>query len=254
MPSYFLFHRYTHQIKRYRNNNNAIFYRIVFRLFAVDIAEVEGFADPGQIVADRLPAVTVNVAEMTENINLVLKYMGFNAIEENYSVAEYLKALIGGNYTNETKFLALELLNYGAAAQIYFGYNTDNLANTDYEMAPSNAVPESVPGVDVTGSVEGIRFYGTSVRFLSKTAVRFYFIADSIEGLSFTVDGTAYTPASNENGYYIEVAGINPQDMETELNVSVTNGSETLTVNYAPIYYFIRMYHNSNDEAMKNLL
>ena len=197
--------------------------------------------------------ITVNVAEMTEDIDLVLKYMGLNAIEETYSVADYLKTLIGGNYTYETQFLALELLNFGAAAQTYFDHNTDNLANAGYEFTPANAVPESVPGVDVTGGVEGIRFYGTSVRFLSQTAVRFYFVADSVTGLTFTVDGTEYAAESNENGYFIEVGGINPQDMETELNVSVTNGEDTLSVKYAPIDYFIRTYHKTENEAMKNL-
>ena len=198
-------------------------------------------------------AVEVDVAEMTENISFVATYLGINAIEENYSVAEYLKTLIGGNYTYETKFLALELLNFGAAAQTYFDHNTGNLANAGYESEPINAVPESIPSVDVTGSVEGINFYGTSVRFLSKTAVRFYFVADSVEGLTFTADGTEYAVQSNENGYFIEVGGINPQDMETEINVSVTKGEETLSVNYAPINYFIRTYNKAENEAMKNL-
>ena len=84
-------------------------------------------------------AVTVDVAEMTENISLKATYMGLTAIEENYSVAQYLKTLISGNYTNQTKALALELLNFGAAAQNYFDYNTGNLANAGYENAPSNA-------------------------------------------------------------------------------------------------------------------
>ena len=198
-------------------------------------------------------AVTVDVAEMTENISLVAKYLGMTAIEENYSVAAYLKSLISGNYTRETKFLALELLNFGAAAQNYFDYNTGNLANAGYENAPSNAIPDEIPAVVQSGRVDGISFYGTSVRFLSKTAVRFYFAADSVAGLTFTVDGTQYTPSSNENGYFIEVSGINPQDMDEEMVVSVTNGTDTLTVNYAPINYFVRTYHNTENEEMKTL-
>ena len=197
--------------------------------------------------------ITVNVAEMTENIDLVLKYMGINAIEETYSVAGYLKALVAGNYTNETKYLALELLNFGAAAQTYFDHKADDLANKEYEIEPTNPVPESVPVVGMTGKVEGVRFYGTSVRFLSKTAVRFYFETDSVEGLTFTANGTAYDVQSNENGYFIEVGGINPQDMDTEINVSVTKGDQTLSVSYAPINYFIRTYHSTENEAMKKL-
>ena len=199
-------------------------------------------------------AVEVDVAEMTENIGLEATYLGLTAIEENYSVAGYLKALISGNYTNQTKLLALELLNFGAAAQNYFDYKTDALANAGgYENTPANAVPGEIPSVGQSGSVDGVRFYGASVRFLSKTAVRFYFEADSVDGLTFTVNGTEYTPASNENGYYIEVGGINPQDMDDAMTVEVTNGTDTLSVEYAPINYFIRTYHNSDNEEMKTL-
>ena len=199
-------------------------------------------------------AVEVDVAEMTENISLKATYLGLTAIEENYSVAGYLKTLISGNYTQQTKFLALELLNFGAAAQNYFDYNTGNLANAGgYEYAPANAVPSDVPTVDQSGRVDGVKFYGASVRFLSKTAVRFYFEADSVDGLTFTVDGNEYAPSSNDSGYYIEVGGINPQDMDNEMTVEVTDGTDTLSVKYAPIYYFIRTYHNSENEEMKTL-
>mgnify|MGYP003289965396 CR=1 FL=1 len=199
-------------------------------------------------------AVEVDVAEMTENIGLKATYLGLTAIEENYSVAQYLKTLISGNYTNQTKFLALELLNYGAAAQNYFDYNTDNLATAGgYEYAPSNAVPDDVPTVLQSGSVDGIRLHAASVRLLSETAVRFYFEADSVDGLTFTVDGKQYTPDSNDTGYFIEVTGINPQDMDNEMTVEVTDGTDTLSVKYAPIYYFIRTYHNTENEELKNL-
>ena len=199
-------------------------------------------------------AVTVDVAEMTENIGLKATYLGMTAIEENYSVAQYLKTLVSGNYTNQTKALALELLNYGTAAQNYFDYNTDNLANADgYEYPPANAVPSAIPTAVQSGSVDGIRYYGASVRFLSETAVRFYFAADSVDGLTFTVDGTQYTPSSSENGYFIEVGGLNPQDMDNEMTVEVTDGTDTLSVGYAPINYFIRTYHKTENEEMKTL-
>ena len=199
-------------------------------------------------------AVTVDVAEMTENIGLKATYLGLTAIEENYSVAQYLKTLVSGNYTIQTKALALELLNYGTAAQNYFDYNTNNLANADgYEYPPANAVPSAIPTAVQSGSVDGIRYYGASVRFLSETAVRFYFAADSVDGLTFTVDGTQYTPSSSENGYFIEVGGLNPQDMDNEMTVEVTDGTDTLSVGYAPINYFIRTYHKTENEEMKTL-
>ena len=204
--------------------------------------------------------VELAVAQMTENINLVLKakYLGMDmeAINEDYSIREYLKTLIEGNYTRETKALAQELLNYGAWAQKYFEYNTDDLANRGYDITPAYAVPAASPAAVQEGRVSGIQFYGTSVRFLSKTAVRFYFQADSAEGYTFTVDGEEYAAvySESEGKYYIEVGGINPQEMTEEITVAVTDGSKTLTVAYAPISYFIRNYNKTSDENFKGLM
>ncbi len=203
--------------------------------------------------------VELAVAQMTEEINLVLKaklgLIPVEAINETYSIREYLKTLIDGNYTRETKQLSQELLNYGAWAQKYFNYKTDNLANRGYDITVSNPVPDEIPTVSVQGSVPGVQFYGTSVRFLSKTAVRFYFIADSgVSGMTFTANGKEYTPNSKDDMYYIEVGGINPQDMDTEMTVEVTNGTKTMSIAYTPTYYFIRNYHKTTDENLKGLM
>ncbi len=49
-----------------------------------------------------------------------------------YSVKTYADAKLADNSTNnELKALLVSLLNYGAAAQVYFGYKTDALVNAD---------------------------------------------------------------------------------------------------------------------------
>ena len=204
-------------------------------------------------------AVEMAVAEMTENINVRLdgKFMGTDveAINENYSIRDYLVAIIEGDYSQTTKDLCLELLNMGAWAQLHFNHNISNLANAGYDIQPANPVPDEIPTVKTTGKVDGIRFYGTSVRFLSQTAVRFYFEADSVDGYTFTIGDATYEPVAKEDGlYYIETPGINPQDMSDVITVNVTDGSKTLSVAYAPIWYFIRTYHKTEDDYNKALM
>ena len=195
-------------------------------------------------------------AQLTDRVSVTVKHNAIGPIlRRQYSIRDYLVTLIEGDYDQATKDLSLELLNMGAWAQKYFDYNTSNLADKGYTITPANAVPAQSPDVKVDGSVSGISFYGTSVRFLSKTAVRFYFQADdAVDGYTFTVDGTEYTPVAKDGMYYIETPGINPQNMSNVITVKVTAGSDTLSVQYAPIWYFVRSYNKAEDDTTKGLM
>ncbi|MBO5048800.1 MAG: hypothetical protein J6C41_00010 [Oscillospiraceae bacterium] len=194
-------------------------------------------------------------AQMTEDITLRIKVGGVVIIEETYSIRNYIQTLLNGNYSAETEALCLELLNYGAWAQRYFDYREGSLADAGYTIAPANPIPEEYPGVSIAGNVSGIHFYGTSLRFLSQTAMRFYFAADDgIDGYTFTVNGEAYTPEEKDGLYFIEIANIGPRDMSTEKTVTVTDGTSTQTVQYAPVNYFIRSYHSTDDATTKGLM
>ncbi len=52
----------------------------------------------------------------------------YTSVEE-YSVQMYCKTVIDGNYDAKYKTLCTEMLEYGAAAQLAFGYNTNDLAD-----------------------------------------------------------------------------------------------------------------------------
>ena len=195
-------------------------------------------------------------AQMTEQVDLTLKHSTLGQImQKQYSIRDYLVTLIEGDYDQETKELSLELLNMGAWAQKYFHYNENNLANAGFDSTPANAVPEESPAVSVSGKVNGINIHGVTVRLISQTVVRFYFNADSgVDGYTFTIDGVEYQPVEKSGVYYIETPGINPQNMSRVITANVTDGSSTLSVEYAPIWYFIRTYHKTADATTKGLM
>ena len=192
-------------------------------------------------------------AQMTEEISLTIRVGDVEVLQETYSVRDYLTALLEGDFSTQTKQLCRELLNYGAWAQKYFEHRQDDLANKGYEIEPQYAIGEEMPGVEISGSVSGVKFYGTSVRFNAKTAVRYYFAGNG-ENCTFTVDGVKYTPVSKDGMHYIEVPGVNPQDMETPMQVEVTDGANTLSVTYVPLHYFVRSYQKTTDETYRELL
>ena len=200
--------------------------------------------------------VALAAAQMTDDIKLSLVDGENELLSKTYSVYGYAKVLLEGNYDDETKAMVKEMLNYGAKAQAYFNYNyPDKPANAGYEIEPAAAVPGEELTVDVNGSVSGIRFYGASLVYSSQVAVRFYFTADSVEGISFKVDDIAYDEVSKNGMFYVEIPGINPQDYENVVNLVVSNGTDDMTVGYSPLHYIIRMYNKASASAeLKNLL
>ncbi len=93
-----------------------------------------------------------------------IRFMGK---EKEYSVKQYAENMLRGerDYGIELDRLLVDMLNYGAAAQIYFNYNTDDLANaglTDEELALAstnmNAVESfknEVPNANATVDIKG---------------------------------------------------------------------------------------------------
>lgn len=186
--------------------------------------------------------IELAAAQMADEI--VISVNGY-AIEKTYSVRAYADIIRAGDYTSHTKALVENMLVYGGAAQRYFGHNTSHYADDGIEITAVE--PGEAPELVVLNELSGVSYYGASLLHREKTAVRFYFTADSVEGLTFQVDGNIYEPASKNGLYYIEVSGINPQDLDDTLNVVVTDGENSLAVQYSPLIYIARMYAKATD-------
>ena len=201
-------------------------------------------------------AVELGAPEMTEEITLSVVSGGEQLLESVYSVQDYAHYLLENNYTNETKALVKEMLNYGAKAQLYFNHKTDDLADAGYEIETQATIAQEAPAVEASGKVSGVAFYGASLLFGNKIAVRYYFSApNGVEGCTFTVDGKTMEPKSKDNLFYIDVTDVNPDQMETEMTVVASKDAEELTVVYSPMHYIVRMYNKETVSAeMKALL
>ncbi|MBO5868999.1 MAG: hypothetical protein J6Q54_08830, partial [Oscillospiraceae bacterium] len=190
-------------------------------------------------------ALTVKAAaaQMTDKITISVVSGDLVSQEMTYTIRQYADYILEGNYTESTKALVKAMLNYGAAAQTYFGYNdaAENLANKGYENTEAVEIPTVDSSNMVSGSAEGVRFYGASLVFESKVAVRFYFTVTG-EITSYSV-GNA--PVEKNGLYYIEVPGINPQDYAKDITLTV---NDTLTVTYSPLTYISRKSASDNAE------
>ena len=191
------------------------------------------------VYAEGMLCVKLAAAQMADEI--IIKING-EALDKTYSVRGYADYILddANGFGDTAKALVKAMLNYGAASQTYFDYNIGNLANAGIEVTAA-AVPAEGSKFDISGSVAGLDFYGASLVHKDKIAVRFYFTG-SVEGVDFG----AYTVNENNGMYYIEIADINPQDMDKDITVTVNN---SLTISYSPLDYIIRIYAKGGNSA-----
>ena len=200
---------------------------------------------------------TANVAaaQMTDTISMELIVDGTSVHSGTYSVRQYAESILTGEYDDEVKQMVKEMLNYGAAAQNYFAYNTENLANAGYVLESAATVPTEIPEISVEDNLKGMGLYGMSLLFKGKTAVRFYFqVSGDISTYTFKVGETAYEPTEKDGLYYVEVGNINPQDLDKMITVVVSKGEEQLSVSYSPLTYITRKYNSDSTDSLKALV
>ncbi len=195
-------------------------------------------------------------AQLADEITLQLRDGETLGDVHTYTAVKYAQAILNGNYSAQTKALVKQMLNYGAAAQLYFDYNTKNLANAGYENTETPAIPEASAESVVSGQVEGISYYGAALLFESQIGIRFYFdVTGNIGDYTFsTADGEKDVYIGKDGRYCVDVLNINPQDYDTAVALSVSNGTDTMTVSYSPMRYISRKYHGSDNTALVDLV
>ena len=199
-------------------------------------------------------SANVEASQMTEDITLQLVLGGTEHTLTSFTVRGYAEEILGGNYTQEAKNLVKRMLNYGAAAQVYFGKNTGNLANKGYEESYEAQLPEGYTTVGRSGKVSGLKIVGATLVFKSKITLRYIFEAESLEGVSFKANGKTYTATEKNGQYYVDIPGINPDKYAENVVLYATKGEETLSVTYSPMHYIVRMHSKTENPAMKALV
>lgn len=193
---------------------------------------------------------TIAPAQITQIIEATLSDSG-NTYQTSTSARAYADKLIASRQWDKLAAadIMVATLNYGAAAQNYFGYNTENLANSGYEKPAEITIPEADTSNMVSGSAQGISVYGATLVIQSRIAVRFYFtVSGNIEDYTFSA-GEA--PVLKNGLYYVEIPDINPQDYDKDITLTV---NDTLSVTYSPMDYISRMYHKTENAQLKDLL
>ena len=201
-------------------------------------------------------SVALNAKNMGDNVTAqVYNAGGAVGDSKTLSIKYYADYVI--NNSSKATFVNLmkAMLNYGAAAQVNFGYDTSNLVNRDMSAAdrklPSN-VDVSSYAHSWSGEQAGIEVTSASLLLQSETKIRIYFKVTngkSINDFVFTVDGKEVTPVQSGSEYYIEKPNVAAKDLDTMYTFRL--GNRQLT--YCGLSYVNQVLQYSRDEKLINL-
>jgi hypothetical protein len=159
--------------------------------------------------------------------------------------------------TNNAEIIAVckAMLNYGAAAQMQFGYNLDNLANASLsEEDKIVAKPDaSAYAHKIVGTGDGIKATSAKLTLDADVAIRVTFQitgGKDVSAYEFLIDGEQAEPIADGSRYYIQLDGIAASKFDDTHIFSVGG----LAVHYSVLSY-VNMVHNSNSaESLVNLI
>lgn len=116
------------------------------------------------------------------------------------SIKAYLDAIIAGDYSEEAKQLANDLLIYGAAAQKHTGHNTDALVTDKLPEVDDNDRPiDKVAATQVADQIENLSFTQVGVHF--NYVNKLYVIVDNTAGENITVKINGKVAEIGEDGH-----------------------------------------------------
>ena len=201
-------------------------------------------------------SVPVAAAQMTDEIHVQILYSGVLLWEESYTVQQYAGYVLADPSMGDYHTLVRRMLHYGGMAQGYFDYHPDRLANDGLAEEVLQDVPEaSEIEMTVEGRADDLRFYGATLMFRHKVAVRYYFaVAGDVQDYTFTENGVPCEAVMKDGLCYVELSGVNPQDWDQPCVLTVQDSSgNTMTVRYSPMNYMVRMNQKGAD-SLKALL
>ena len=168
------------------------------------------------------------------------------------SVRGYAMRILENQKKLETKTMLVDMLNYGAAAQIFFNYNTDELANALLTEAQQAYATQEVNCADQR--VKGTNYYGSSLILKDRIMLTMYFkniTTDMYAVVRFTdhkgnaheirVESSEFAKNGVYYGVVIDDLVVADGDQLVSVKVYDANGREVASASDTVNSYAVRM-------------
>ena len=173
------------------------------------------------------------------------------------SVRAYCMSIINDNQNRYAEYvpLAKALLNYGSAAQTYFGYNCSSesdLANgkmdyKDREMGIP-VVDTNMYSYDTTIPADSpINFAGVSLTFGSRSTMRLYFSGVSVNEVYCDSPDASIDMSADNNYVIVTVPVTKLKDFLHDYKVSFYSADSSTYITYRPYNYVVNILNNSTN-------
>ena len=217
--------------------------------------------------------VPVAAAQQADKVT-VTSYNSANVAgtTRSYAVKDYADLLFkaaGTNASLQKAAKAVEaMLNYGAMAQTYFGYNTENPANNGLFYRDTNPVDdmnyEDLYGIAASeeSGPQGqgqISFTAVNAYLEDAVSLRFYFEYSGTtkpENLTVQINGTQYPNQvlKDESGkYYVLINNIPATLFNEKYQVLVSDGPSYAVVKYSVLNYIQARLAKTDDQAFMDV-
>ena len=191
----------------------------------------------------------------------------------NYSVKEYCEATLAaysGEEHAELRTLLVDLLNYGAAAQLYSDTYVDELVNADLsaeQAAWGTSENRALSSVLDTKYVERenatVKFLGVGLSLRDSVTIRYKINAANAEGLSakvissngiHVISGGEFE--ATEGGYYIYFDWLTAAQMSEAMYITVYDGETAVsnTMRYSVESYAFAKQHDADEKLVDLVL
>ena len=180
--------------------------------------------------------------------------------EVTTSVAEYAQNLINStdsSISSEQKAFAKAMLNYGGYAQLYFGKNTDDLANASLSAADKSLASVTNSTLNKytaakSGSVSGLTYCGSALLLEGTTKISHYFKLTG-SGYTFTVNGKSVDAIQDGDYYVVTTDGISAANLDDNYTVVASKGNSKFTLNYSALSYCESALRKSSKDTLKEV-
>jgi hypothetical protein len=192
----------------------------------------------------------VNAKEMTDDVLAQCFYEGGASRVYTYSVKAYCDHVLKNSTDEALKDLVRKMLNYGAASQEYFDYNTDDLANAGLETPNYDQIVIDGFKAQAGQGTQLSKLYAASLILKSETTLRFFFNGP----ITATYNGVELEVGQRSGLYYVDVTGIAAADLDEEITITISDGVESADVIFNPMAYCQGVSQNSDDQELKMLV